>query len=627
MPAMRILTLMTGIALLAACGGGGGGGAATPTPPPPPPSGSTSIGDIQGPGGMSPFEGQTVTVTGQVTGDFQQNDGDTRRNLGGFFLQDGPPDGNFDTSDGIFVFDGDTPAVDVNVGDVVEVTGDVAEYFGETQLNATTVRVVGAGTLRPAPISLPVSDSTTNSDGDLIADLERYEGMLVEFTGTLTVTEVRNLEQFGEVALSQGGRLYQFTNGNAPDAAGFDAHKELNARRTIVLDDGLRTRNPDEIHYLNAGSTGDYSIRAGDTLTGVIGNLRYSRGSGGNGDETWRLMPTVDPEFVAANPRPGGPSVGGSIRVASFNVENFFTTIDDGQDNCGPAGNSGCRGADSAAEYTRQLDKIVTALELMDADIVGLVELENNADASLVALVDALNARVGSGAYTFVDTGTIHDDAIKTGFIYRAATIGTAGNFALLDRSVDSRFNDARNRPALAQTFTVSATGAVFTLAINHLKSKGSACDADGDPNLGDGQGNCNMTRTNAAAALADWMATDPTGSGDVDFLILGDLNAYTREDPLTALTSAGLVNLLDGATEPYSFSFDAQAGALDHAVASASMATQVVEVVEWHINADEPELHDYNLEFGRDPALFDGTTPYRASDHDPVVVGLDPTN
>ncbi len=626
MPAMRILTLMTGIALLAACGGGSGGATAPPTPAPPP-SGGTMIANIQGSGAISPLEGQTVTVRGQVTGDFQEGDGDDRRNLGGFYLQDGPPDFSFDTSDGIFVFDGSSPSVDVDVGDVVEVTGDVAEFFGETQLHASSVRVVGAGTLIPAPINLPVSGTTTNSDGDLVADLERYEGMLVEITGTLTVTDVRELEQFGEVTLSQGGRLYQFTNNNAPDAAAYEAHKELNARRTIVLDDGLRTRNPDEVRYLDAGSTSDYSIRAGDTLTGLVGNLRYSRGSGSNGDETWRLMPTMDPEFVSANPRPGGPAVGGSIRVASFNVENFFTTIDAGQDNCGPSGDGGCRGADSTAEYTRQRDKIVTALELLDADIVGLVELENNADASLAALVDALNARLGSTAYSFVDTGTIHDGVIKNGFIYRATTIDTMGNHALLDRNVDSRFNDARNRPALAQTFTVAATGAVFTLAINHLKSKGSPCDADGDPNLGDGQGNCNMTRTNAAAALADWLATDPTGSGDDDFLILGDLNAYNREDPLTALTNAGLVNLLDGATQPYSFSFDAQAGALDHAVASASMASQVVEAIEWHINADEPELHDYNLEFGRDPALFDASTPYRASDHDPVVVGLDPTN
>ena len=627
MPGMRIVTLMTGIALLAACGGGGGGGVTTPAPPPPPPSGSTMISAVQGSGPTSPFEGQTVTVRGQVTGDFQEGDGDNRRNLGGFYVQDGPPDLDFDTSDGIFVFDGNVPPLDVDVGDVVEVTGEVAEYFGETQLNATAVRVIGTGSLIPMPINLPVNTTTTNSDGELIADLERFEGMLVEFRGTLTVTDVRELEQFGEVTLSQGGRLYQFTNANAPDANGYDSHKDLTARRKIVLDDGLRTRNPDDIRYLDAGASPDYSIRSGDTVTGVVGNLRYSRGSGANGDETWRLMPTMDPEFVSANPRPGAPAVGGSIRIASFNVENFFTTIDTGQDNCGPSGNDGCRGADSNAEYARQLDKIVTALVMLDSDIVGLIELENNANASLAAIVDALNARVGGGSYAYVDTGTIHDDAIKTGFLYRGGTIAPAGNFALLDRSVDSRFNDARNRPALAQTFTAATNGAVFTLVINHLKSKGSPCDSDGDPNLGDGQGNCNVTRTNAAAAIADWIATDPTGSGDNDFLVLGDLNAYTKEDPLSTLTNAGLVSLLDAAPDPYSFTFDAQAGALDHAVASASMATQVVDVLEWHINADEPELHDYNLEHGRDPSLFDATTPYRASNHDPVVIGLDPVN
>jgi predicted extracellular nuclease len=197
----------------------------------------------------------------------------------------------------------------------------------------------------------------------------------------------------------------------------------------------------------------------------------------------------------------------------------------------------------------------------------------------------------------------------------------------LLDRSVDSRFNDARNRPALAQTFSVNATAAELTVVVNHLKSKGSSCESDGDPNLGDGQGNCNLIRANAAAALADWIEGDPTGSGDADFLIIGDLNAYTSEDPLAAFENAGLTSLLGEQTNPYSFLFDAQSGALDHAVVSASLLPQVVATIEWHINADEPPLLDYNLEYGRDPALFDGSTPYRASDHDPVVIGLDLTN
>ncbi len=196
-----------------------------------------------------------------------------------------------------------------------------------------------------------------------------------------------------------------------------------------------------------------------------------------------------------------------------------------------------------------------------------------------------------------------------------------------MDRSVDSRFNDDRNRPALAQTFQVRSTGARLTVVVNHLKSKGSDCDSDGDPNLADGQGNCNQTRTSAATAIADWLAADPTSSNDPDFLVIGDLNAYLMEDPLKALENAGFTNLLDRQRNPYSFVFDAQAGALDHALVSASLLPQVVETLEWPINADEPALLDYNLEHGRDRNLFDGNSPYRASDHDPVIIGLDLLN
>ncbi len=622
---MRNLTLLTSLCLAAACGGGGG--TTTPPTPLPPPAGTTMISAVQGSGATSPLEGQTVTVRGIVTGDFQENDADDRRNLGGFYIQDGPPDLDLATSDGVFVFDGDNPATDIDAGDLVEVTGTVVEHFGETQISASSVRVVGRGGVVARPLSLPFIAATTNSDGDPVADLERYEGMVVELLGTLTVSGHHNLERFGTVVLSEGGRLVQFTNGNAPDIAGYTAHKEMNARRSIVLDDGLRVQNPAEIHYLDAGAAANYSIRSGDTVDGVTGVLRYSRGSGGSGDETWRLMPTVDPVFTAANPRPSAPAVGGSVRVASFNVLNFFTTIDGGQSNCGPQADQSCRGADSSTEYARQLEKTVTALTMLDADIIGLIELENNASESLGALADAMNTRLGSADYAWVDTGTIHDDAIKTGFLYRSTRVSTLGNFALLNRGVDSRFNDARNRPALAQSFVLDADGAVLTVAVNHLKSKGSSCDADGDPNLGDGQGNCNITRTNAAAALADWLATDPTGSGDSDVLIIGDLNAYLEEDPLATLANAGFTNLLRAQAAPYSFVFDAQAGALDHAIVSASLAPQVVATMEWHINADEPQLLDYNLENGRDPGLFDGTTPYRASDHDPVVIGINLSN
>jgi predicted extracellular nuclease len=588
---------------------------------------TTSVSAVQGAGRVSPLDGQLVTLLAIVTGDFQSNDGDETRDLGGFYVQQESPDADAATSEGVFVFDGDDPTTNVATGDRVEVVGTVSEYFGETQINATSVAITGSGMIQVSDVNLPAGQLTSNRDGDAIADLEAFEGMLVRFPQKLTVSGLRFLERYGEVHLSAGGRLYQYTNSNAPGAAGYAAHKDSVAARTIRLDDGLRSSNPASIHHLNSGAAADYSIRAGDSVTGATGNLRYSRGSGSGGDEGWRLMPTEDIVFTDDNPRPGAPSVSGSIRVASFNVQNFFSKVDTGAAVCGPQGNASCRGADSAEELSRQLEKTVSAILLMDADIVGLIELENDASGSLTMIVNALNIRVSGRSYTYVDTGTIHDDAIKTGFLFDSSKIQTTGPFALLDSVVDPRFDDNRNRPALAQAFEVIATGAVVTVVVNHLKSKGSSCESSGDPNTGDGQGNCNATRSEAAAALANWVNNDPTGSGDPDVLVIGDLNAYLLEDPLAAMKDAGLAALLEANANPYSYVFDAQAGAIDHAVATPSLAGQVRETIEWHINADEPQLLDYNLENGRDASLFDPNSPYRASDHDPIIIGLDLTH
>jgi uncharacterized protein len=197
------------------------------------------------------------------------------------------------------------------------------------------------------------------------------------------------------------------------------------------------------------------------------------------------------------------------------------------------------------------------------------------------------------------------------------------GAYAVLDAAVDPDFNDRLNRPALAQSFQEVATGEVFTAAVNHLKSKGSSCAGVGDPDIGDGQGNCNGTRTAAAIALAEWLATDPTGSGDPDRLIIGDLNAYAKEDPIAALSSRGYVDLIDRYLAPtarYSYVFAGQAGYLDHGLANAALVGQVSGVTVWHINSDEPSALDYNNY--NQPALYQ-PGPYRSSDHDPVIVGL----
>ena len=151
-------------------------------------------------------------------------------------------------------------------------------------------------------------------------------------------------------------------------------------------------------------------------------------------------------------------------------------------------------------------------------------------------------------------------------------------------------------------------------------------------------QGNCNETRRLAAEALADWLAGDPTGSNDPDVLIIGDLNAYDKEDPINALRE-GADDTLGNADDytdleltfegelAYSYVFDGQFGYLDYALANQSLVPQVTGVTTWHLNADEPDLLDYDTTFKQDAqdALFE-PNPYRASDHDPVIVGLDLT-
>jgi hypothetical protein len=329
-----------------------------------------------------------------------------------------------------------------------------------------------------------------------------------------------------------------------------------------------------------------------------------------------------------------------------MNTLNFFITGDyptgDPRDNkCSPSQTLECRGfdADQPDEFTRQRDKLVAAVVGANADVLGLNEIENTPGVDALTdpqgIVPGANGVLGAGTYAAIETGVLGTDAIRVGLIYKPAKVTPIGPFKVLTSAVDPRFIDTRSRPALAQTFQENATGARFTVIVNHLKSKGSACADIGDPDVGDGQGNCNVTRTNAAKALVDWAATDPTGSGDPDFLIIGDLNSYAMEDPIDAIkagqddtpgTSDDWTNLVAQFLGPfaYSYTFDGMAGYLDHALSSASLTSQVTGVSEWHINSDEADVLDYDTTFKppAQEALYEPKA-YRTSDHDPIVVGL----
>jgi predicted extracellular nuclease len=574
---------------------------------------STGIHTVQGNGAASPIAGSSVAVEGIVVGDYQQTG-----SFGGFYLQepDTDVDGDTLTSEGIFVFSLSAVAL----GDSVRATGTVTEFSNLTEVSAvSSVLVCSTGNPLPtaASVSLPVS---------AVADWERFEGMRIGIAQTLTATETFTLGRFGEVDLSVNGRLRNPTNVVAPGAPAV-ALQDLNNRSRILLDDGDNQQNIDPTLYPQGGLSFLNTLRIGDTLPGLTGVLDQRFGD-------YRVQPVGAIAFSHDNARPAAPEpVGGTTRVAAFNVLNFFNGNGTGAD--GAAGGFPTpRGANNLIEFNRQRDKEITAITALNADVIGLMELENDdpntENAAIEDLVSGLNAATSPGTYAFIDTGIVGTDQIRVGIIYKPAAVTPIGAYQKIDSTVDPRFIDTKNRPSIAQTFDVVSTGARFTVVVNHLKSKGSDCLDVGDPDTGDGQGNCNLTRTKAAQALVDWIATDPTGSGDSDFVLLGDMNAYAKEDPITAFKTGEFIDTIAAhiGADAYSYVFEGQSGYLDHALASGSLASQVTGVTEWHINADEPVVLDYNTEFKTPNQVntFYSTEAYRSSDHDPVLIGLDLT-
>jgi len=569
---------------------------------------ATRISNIQGNSDISPAAGQVRTVEAVVTGDFQE-----KRALSGFFIQEEAQDVDKDvtTSEGLFIFDNGY-GVDVKIGDLVRVTGRIVEFYNLTEMNSiSSVVVCQSGlTISPSELKFPVSG---------LAALESQEGMLVRVSQPLFVTGTHNLGRYGEILLSAGERLFVPTQVELPGRPAIAVQEAMNLNK-IILDDASSEKFPDPIIYPSPKLDADHSLRIGDSVKDIIGVLSY----GANG---YRIQPTKSPQFESRNPRLSQPLLSGKgrLRVASFNVLNYFNG--DGESGGFPTK----RGASSAGEFKRQRDKIISAINAMNVDIIGLMEIENDGydnKSAIKDLIDGLNsAGKDRNLFRFIRPGLnkIGSDAITVGMIYRTSSVEAKGSHAILNKSVISQFDDRKNRPSLAQTFIDVSSGAKFTLVVNHFKSKGSPCV--GDPDTGDGQGNCNQTRTRAAQALVSWLQSDPTHSGDADFLVIGDLNSYAKEDPVAAIESGGYVNLVNRfeGKNAYSYVFDGLSGTLDHAFASNSLASQVSDVSSWHINADEPSVLDYNEENKSSQQKIElySANPFRASDHDPMIIEL----
>ena len=430
---------------------------------------------------------------------------------------------------------------------------------------------------------------------------------------------------------------------DAQATADINARKAYNDAHRMILDDGAG------VTYWNTSDTGAMDqpfpwftetnyVRVGAAATfpqPVVMEFRNA---------TWKLQPQTKVTDSGADrvafeqDRPATPEdVGGDLKLAAFNVLNYFTTLGVNVAGCSSfkdrQGNpiavnscpgNGPRGAWNQASFDRQESKIVESINTMDADIMALEEIENSGqvdggdrDEAVQTLVAALNADAGSTRWAFVDSPTVVDageDVIRSTFIYNPNTVELVGDSELF---YDPAFSDARE--PFAQTF--KALGADdadgFAMIANHFKSKGSGTP---DPN---GQGNANDRRVLQATALVGF-AEDFAAANGVDKVFLsGDFNAYSKEDPVQILEAAGYISL-ESTSDPdeETYNFDGAVGSLDHIFANEAADADVTGVDIWTTNGYESQYYEYSrFNYNVRPLYAEG--PFRASDHNPEIVGI----
>jgi predicted extracellular nuclease len=348
------------------------------------------------------------------------------------------------------------------------------------------------------------------------------------------------------------GRIFQYSQLNTPDVAGYEAYTESLLSKCLKVDDNSSAQNPNPV---KAGGlieiNSSTSFRGGDVVTTLKGVLFYSFGD-------FRVQPINDGDLaidVSTNVRPLGPpefsvseeSSEAPIKISVSNVLNYFTSID-------PAGGSSpFRGADEVsgydftAEFDRMAQKTSLALSQIDADIHGIVEVENFNGGAVLDLASRLTnldsdrlykAASMEGGFSRIGTDSIRNDVIYDSLKLRIVSSCILTDSDLPGLGIDGPVFDGvnTNRVPFAVTFEYIAGSDLdpFTLIMNHFKSKGgSGTGADDD--IGDGSGNWNARRTKAAEALLAWVDSDGYVLRAVYFFLC-DLITFRTLD-LTALS------------------------------------------------------------------------------------------
>ena len=615
-----------------------------------------SIPDIQttGDGDDSQLINQTVETKGVVTAAYPKGENANLKGLEGFTIQTPGTGGTWDptrtASDGLFVFMGKSSATTPSIGECVVVKGKVAEHSGVKNATAATQSLTQ---LLPQSI-------TTATDCDPVKptelsgvptqdQMEALESMLVLPKDTWTITDNYKTNRYGTLSLTPGTEVLRTATDVVAPGAPAQAYEAENAAKTIDLDDASTT---DLTNFKQNGHKERYAYLANGAPARVGYHVTFTKpvvlesrfGS-------FVFQPT---QMTAGNPdrspvtitgeRPAAPSVSGDTKVATFNVLNYFSDLGENEPGCKGyedrnhkyVTDKDCklRGAWSSQAFANQQTKIVQAINTIDADVVALEEIENpvasgvstDRDGALKSLVNALNAAAGSEVWAYVpspSTVPANEDVIRIAFIYKKATITPVGDSVIYD---DPAYTGLARQP-LAQEFKpitdANHEGANFVVIANHFKSKGSApknlsgAEAAANTDNGDGQGNSNGVRIKQARALA----TFAQRFNGTPTLLVGDFNAYTKEDPLKVLTDAGWAH--ESGHGDSSYVYGGRSGSMDHVFANSAAHPLITEVKSWAVNAQESIAFEYSRANYNAYLAFEADNPYRASDHNPEIIGL----
>ncbi len=549
---------------------------------------ATAIASIQGDRDTSPLVGQWVTVEGVVTLDSRGKDG-----FQGMYLQqaDARTDHNPQTSEALFVY---TRSAVGTVGHRLRVSGQVQEYHGLTELTHTRdLTDCGTAALPAArQLSLPWPDGQAP---------ERLEAMRVTLAQPLTVTDSYPLARYGSLTLADHDRDTR-TQLQAPAAVDRDP-----AITSLQLDDGKRSLNPTPLPYPAGGLGGPRTIRAGDQVVSLDAILDWRYGA-------WHLQPRQAPVFRSLNSRPPVPvrPAATTVRVAALNLDNAFNGNGHG------GGFPTARGARTANAFARQKARLVATLSALQADIIVLVELENDGYDNQSSLAEMTRALGASWRYVQPDGGDGHD-AIRVAMVYNDHAVRPVGR----PQRVTSGPFARGSRPPLVQAFRTRTGSDPLRVVAAHFKSKRCQGASGGNLDQGDGQGCYVAARVRATRQLAAGIKALPEVPALAGTLIVGDLNSYAREAPLSEFAAAGFTDLVRHfhGLDNHSFRFRGRAGTLDYGLASADLLPRVVEARLWSVNSDEPPALGYAS--ARIPLAASGDYPWRSSDHDPVIVDV----